>query len=570
MKFFLKILPIALATLFLSCTEDNLQPEGQWELTEAEIIYPELDEIIILDQNNPTETVSFQWSEAVSSENYSVTYAVVIDTLDSVDFSSPILEVEANDSGRSTNAEIAYDEIDAALAVAGFPANQIAEVTLAIKSTSLSKNSYASQRINFQRFENETLPTSLFISGTAAENNNDLENAIPMRRLNNESGEPSSVFEVYTSLTAEGSFNLFAEQALPTIQYGGSNGALERSGNGIEVDESGEYRVQVDLENETYDLLKIDYWSVVGEIINGGWDGDEPLEYQGGGVWRSSINLVETGNFVFRANGNWDYLLKRVVGTQLNLVMESQAESQGLNVEDVPSNNVGNYFVTLDLSANAYTFLFELDDSEPDPIDTPNQLFLLSDNEVIQEFIKDGDQFSSPNFIPLQSGVEYSLNSQQDGNGTHYSIAGNLIGASTNPDGDQVSENSTLIESDASFTLNNDRSLRLNFDFSASSLNWTYYNFKLFHWNEWESRDEFQMTYVHPNQYSISVDLEANYEMKFISPWDFDMGSTTPEALSGDIVNGGGENLTPISTSGNFNVSISLDDDFETGTYTIE
>jgi hypothetical protein len=133
-----------------------------------------------------------------------------------------------------------------------------------------------------------------------------------------------------------------------------------------------------------------------------------------------------------------------------------------------------------------------------------------------------------------------------------------------------VTEKSTLIESDTNFSVNNDVSLRLNFDFSSSSLNWTYYNFKLFHWSEWESRDEFQMNYQHPNQYSISIDLEAGYEMKFISPWDFDMGSTSPNALSGDIINGGGENLTPVNTSGSFTVTISLNNDYQTGTYTFE
>jgi len=560
----------ALVAVLFSCTEDNLQPEGQWELTEAQIIYPEIDETIVLDQNNPMESISFQWSEAVSSENYLVTYSVVIDTLDSTDFSTPIIEVESNNNGKSTNAEITFQALDEALSVAGYPANAVAELTLAVKATSLSKNSFGAQKINLQRFESETLPTELYISGTAAENNANLQNAIPLKQLNNAEGEPSAIFETYTRLNSEGSFSLFTAQSLPAIVYGGNNGNISRDAEGIQVEETGEYRVQVDLENETYNLLKIDYWSVVGSVIEGGWDGDQALAYQGDGVWRSTINLVETGNFVFRANGSWDYLLKRVIGTQLNVVMESQAESQGLNVEDIPSNNVGSYFVTLDLSANAYTFLIELDDSEPEPIQTPDQLFLLSNNDVVQEFTKDGDQFSSPNFIPLQSGVNYTLNSQQDGNGISYAIAGNLIGESANPDADQVSENSTLLENNASFTLNSDRSLRLNFDFSTSSLNWAYYNFKLFHWNNWESRDEFPMTYVHPNQYTITIDIEADYEMKFISPWDFDMGSTSPNSLTGEIVNGSGENLAPISTGDSYEVSISLNDDYQAGTYTFE
>jgi hypothetical protein len=78
------------------------------------------------------------------------------------------------------------------------------------------------------------------------------------------------------------------------------------------------------------------------------------------------------------------------------------------------------------------------------------------------------------------------------------------------------------------------------------------------------------MTYVHPNQYTITIDIEADYEMKFISPWDFDMGSTSPNSLTGEIVNGSGENLAPISTGDSYEVSISLNDDYQAGTYTFE
>jgi hypothetical protein len=561
---------LSIAFLATACLDDNLQPEGEWELTEATAIYPTADETIVLNQNTPNETISFQWGAATSSENYSVRYSVLIDSINANDLSRPLLEVQSNNNGNGLGADITYQQIDQALSIGGFQANETASVVWSVKATSLSKNSFATQPVSFVRFETETLPTSLFISGSATENNNVLENAIRMKRMTNEQGELSGVFEVYSSLNEGASFKFYSNASVQSQQFGGSNGVLERFGSEIEVQESGTYRIKADLENDTYELLKIENWSIVGDVIPVGWGGDFPLTYEGGGIWKASVNLVDTGGFAFRANEDWDLLLKRIVGTQLNLALEADAASQGVVVEDIPSNQLGRYVVTLNLSANGYTYLFELDTTQPDPLDAPEQLFLLSNNEVVKEFTKNNDQFTSADFIPLQSGNEYFLNSEADGSGTSYSIAGGVLAQSTTPDGDMVSDTSILVESDAAFTLSSDRSLRLNFDFGAASLNWTYYNFKLFHWVEWEDRDEFQMTYQHPNTYIITIDLEAGYNMKFISPWDFDMGSTSPTSSTGEIINGGGENLVNISTSGTYSVEINLSSDFQTGTYSFE
>ena len=79
--------------------------------------------------------------------------------------------------------------------------------------------------------------------------------------------------------------------------------------------------------------------------------------------------------------------------------------------------------------------------------------------------------------------------------------------------------------------------------------------------------DELVMTYQHPNTYTITTPINGGYEMKFISPWDFDMGSSSPNALNGTITNGGGSNITNVTTNGNYLVTIILEDTYQTGTY---
>ena len=564
---FLKACILMFAFVFTSCEkEDNLQPEGQWELSEAIILAPAADQAIVLDEDTPNETITFNWEAAESSAGYAVTYQVLIKPATATDFSTPIFSSESNNNGTATALSISYEDMDEALAFAGFPANQEAQITFAIQAMSLSKTSITTSELNVTRFETEALPQALYISGTATENNNDLAQAIALRRLTNSNGAQSNSHEVYTSLVAGETYKFYSERSLPALQFGGSDGNIEAFGEAIVAENSGVYRITVNLDNNTYQLLQIDFWSMVGTPINGGWGGDEPLDYQGNGVWKASINLLETGGFVFRANGDWGYLLKRIVGTPNSLAMESDAGNLGVSVEDVPNNQTGLYVVTLNLSAENYNYAFEVDDTVVAPIDTPTQLFLLEDGNMIEELTLNGDVFSSDRFIPMQASNTYTLNSASDGSGTAYTVNG-LLADSLTPDGDAVTDALTLVENSNTFTLASDRAIRFSIDFSTPELTWTYYNFKLFHWQNWDDRVELPMTYSHPNTFTITADLIAGSDSKFISPWDFDMGGDNPTELTGNLINGGGSNLVNINTDGTYTVTIVLEDDYQSGTY---
>jgi len=76
------------------------------------------------------------------------------------------------------------------------------------------------------------------------------------------------------------------------------------------------------------------------------------------------------------------------------------------------------------------------------------------------------------------------------------------------------------------------------------------------------------MTYQHPNKYTTTRTINANYDMKFISPWDFDLGSTSPNTMTGNLANGsGGSNLKSVTTTGSYKVTITLNDTYQAGTY---
>lgn len=573
-KFGLFLLVALMVTLWSCEKDDNVEPAGQWELTAPVLKSPAAGASIVLDESNASSAISFEWDAATSSAGYSVTYKVYVDTLGSTSFETPIIELTPENNGAAVSVSISQEMIDDALSILGYTANSDVQLTWAVVATSMDKVVTTTGDITIKRFATEKLPTQLFISGAATENGSDIAQALPFRRLNNAEGNPSNKYEIYTSLEGGKEFKIYSAQSLPAHNYGGAEGAIAKSGAALTVDENGQYRISLNFDDNTYEILKIEKWSMVGSPINGGWGGDEPLDYKGAGVWEATIDLVGTGGFLFRANENWDYVIKMVENTTSNeVVMESQAADLGLTYVDLNSTQTGSFIVTLDLSANAYTYSLQKDPNST-TLTTPDALFLLADGANPVELTKDGDVFRSNIFIAMQTGVNYTLNTANDGSGTSYAIDVNL-GVTESPDGDKVSGNENLSEGSANIVVERDQAYQLNVDFSSAKLNWSFYNIKIFHWDEagggWDARTETLMTYSHPYTFTATdVTLTANYDTKFNSPWDIQLGF---DAANGDVVDAasgsatnGGANFSNIP-AGTYTATLVVANDFSTATY---
>lgn len=570
---FLNLILLTLAFAWSCTEEDNMDPIGNWEMADPVPGAPAADADIILDENKPDSVTRFEWEPAATSNRFIVAYRFLLLTAESDDLTDPLLEIVPANGGKDQFVQPTAQQIDYALWAACYPAGEKVNLKWAVVAKAIDKEAVATQNVTFTRFETDYMPSTLYITGAATEAGANPENATLMRAQKNSEGALTHVFDVYTTLT-EGETFQFRDQANTRSRlYGGSEGELEGCGAAIAAPETGQYRITVDLNTNTYELLKIDRWSLVGDAVAGGWGGDVPLAYKGNGVWEDKIEFYrpyDGAGFIFRANGDWGYLIKRIKGTATpdnnggDVIMESEGAGAGVEFEDMPGPDPAIYTVTLDLSAEGYTYsLVEEISGEPEAAiigettnpdadgvsgsfefgsyDVPDQLFLLSDGDLVAEFTKDGNVFSSEIFVALEESKTYILNDANDGSGTTYNELG-----------------------DGTIAVARDQAYRINVDFEAGELSWKYYNMKLFHWDEagggWDARQELVMTYIHPYTFEVTGTLSAGYHSKFNSPWEVEFG-TDDTALSGTMTHGG-PNFKGIVQNGTYKAVIEVASDY--------
>jgi len=579
MKLCYKLSVFLLIMLVWACgNDDNLEPVGDWSLTAATPSAPANNTSMVLDENKPATKIRFEWTGAATTNRFVVQYTVLLLPAGTDNADQAIMSLTPGNNGRDLYAETTADDIDYALWTKCYPAGQAVNLKWSVVSKAIEKQALASQNISFTRFATERMPATLFITGAGTEAGADVTKAIALRAQLDADKKATGLFDVYTMLTGGSTYEFHDKAAVISKKFGGKDKHLEGCGASIAAPETGIYRVTVDLNTNTYDLLKIDRWSIVGDAIADGWGGDAPLEYQGKGVWGAKMTLFkpnDNAGFAFRANEDWGLLLKRIKGSATNdtggkLILESEGNDRGIAYENLPAPEENAYTITLDLSGADYTYKLVGDPKGPatavigetanpnadgvsgniamGSYSTPDHLYLVSDGEQIAELTKDGDSYKSGKFVALEKSKKYILNSAGDGSGTTY----NKIG-------------------DGTLSVARDQAYQLTADFSAGKLTWKFYNMKLFHWSDtpggWDARKEIPMTYIHPYTFDVTADLTGGWVSKFNSPWDVQFG-TASTALTGTMTNDGSSpNYPGIVQSGTYKATIVVADDYSTADY---
>lgn len=166
-------------------------------------------------------------------------------------------------------------------------------------------------------------------------------------------GEDSkSTFEIFEYITVAGDGFKFIPTNIDWVNAygkGADEGTLlqdENAGN-ITVPKDGFYRVRMDSEGLTYELLELSI-GIIGDATPGDWTKDTYMTFAGGKgtyIWKITVNLIP-GKMKFRANDDWPI---NFGGTADNITQGGA---------DIDITSAGTYDIELDLNPNGYKATF--------------------------------------------------------------------------------------------------------------------------------------------------------------------------------------------------------------------
>lgn len=157
-------------------------------------------------------------------------------------------------------------------------------------------------------------------------------------------------YEGYVNVPAGGSyeFKITNEPDWNGTAYGdGGGGTLSTSGANIKFPGAGYFKVNADLNANTWSLTQTS-WSLIGSFAASGWSNDVDMAFDAGSnSWSGTITIADGDEFKFRANHDWpiNYGDKNADGS---------LEQDGDNLKGYAA---GTYNVTLYLNnAGFYTY----------------------------------------------------------------------------------------------------------------------------------------------------------------------------------------------------------------------
>ena len=297
MKNFIKYISLACASIFAlsACSDDEdiikLDPSN---FVAPKVETPASSTIELLEENAANTAMTFNWSAANYGTNTPPKYELQIDVKGDNFENHQVLT-----STSTLTADVTVKELNLAVIALGLEPFKEGEIEYRIVST---VGTPGSQQLisNVNILKITPYPTDLStnwgVVGSATPNGWDGPD-VPFWKT-----DVTNVFVAYTDL--KGGEIKFRQDNKWELDYGGSNGKLEKGGKNIAVD-AGTYKITMDLTNLTYKLDNYS-WGLVGDATANGWDGpDQKLSYDGAlDAWTITTTLKD-GEFKFRLNNDW-------------------------------------------------------------------------------------------------------------------------------------------------------------------------------------------------------------------------------------------------------------------------
>jgi hypothetical protein len=167
----------------------------------------------------------------------------------------------------------------------------------------------------------------------------------------------------------------------------GADGTLDQNGDNIVIADPGFYKINVDLDANTYTLTKTD-WGLIGSATPDEWNSDQNMTYNAAeGAWEITIDLV-AGEIKFRANDDWGL---NYGDTGANALLSEGGDN-------IAIANAGLYTIKLYLDKPDYTYSIE------NPIFDSRAIFYTQgQNKEIEDISLFTDGYAAPKFTNLTS-----------------------------------------------------------------------------------------------------------------------------------------------------------------------
>ncbi|HEY9221512.1 MAG: SusE domain-containing protein [Lutibacter sp.] len=350
------ILILLLSISIWSCEDDDADIdifpsetlEGVAVLNTPNVIDFEITETTDVVVGNENEiATTFTWSEVTGNYNGSVLYFLEMD-IKGNNFKNGVYAPLGSQGTTELSKEISNNDLNlavnkintqlvtlgSALAVDFSTATEFDIRVVSVADISKDKSFSEPITIKVNAYEKiVVIEPELFIVGSVQSyygtSNWNPEQGLEMRYIGDGT---TKVFEAYMKATAGDIFKFISNQAIwdnVVGNYGTIGGAQDGnlknasdSGN-IEILEEGHYYVQVDIDNLTYKLVKMQ-WGIIGSATPNAWDGETPMTYKfNTNTWEIALNLTAgevkfrsklLSNAVFGVGEDWKFN----VGIKLN------------------------------------------------------------------------------------------------------------------------------------------------------------------------------------------------------------------------------------------------------------
>lgn len=318
MKNIAKSIFVLLGVIAVSCSTDDVQDRPVIEGVAAPVLSAPEDGTTynLTLENASVQAERFVWTAADYNGAVSISYTLEMDIAGG-DFSEP--QVLGGTSGELHYAISVADLNNATIALGAVPEEGMAfDVRVVADANGYSPMISNVVTITITSYDAEVPIPQLYLVGQVQTYYGlggwDNTTAIEMRYIGDGT---TKVFEAYVKVGASDGFKFIGEQGTWDngnygVIGGVQDGNLENSGGSgdlkvAETDGDGFYYIKVDLDNLTYEYIKME-WGLIGDATPNGWDGETAMSYDFATNQYTYDGALSAGEMKFRSSNTGSFM----------------------------------------------------------------------------------------------------------------------------------------------------------------------------------------------------------------------------------------------------------------------